>query len=295
MNYKAILAAAVSCVALATTASAVDFQIQRIDAATLKFDGDIDKESADALFKALDDRVRTLRVTSPGGDMWQGILIGKYIHDHRITVEVDNLCASSCANYLFLAAASKRVLPGAVLGFHGDLIGEMSGEKQAALRKLGEPTEAATKDPADIIERNQRLELAFRDRVGLGQGFFVHANDRVHEFWKTLGRKRAEPTGEIVVTTADEVKRFPIGELETAMHLVEELSTKNIKFEWKMTASVDSGYGDIIYFPSRETLERFGICGIMDYPYPASNTELKETDLLKKRPELHVLGDFPSA
>ncbi len=290
MRYKALWLAAAA-FALALNASAADFQIQRIDAGTLKFDGAIDKESADALFKALDERVTTLRVTSPGGDMWHGIQIGKYIHDHRITVEVDGECASSCANYLFLGAVSKRLLPGAVLGFHGDLIGEMPAEKQAALRRRGEPTAPTSDDPADIIEINQRLEIAFRDRVGLRQDFYVHANDRVHEYWKTLGRTHKEVSSEIIVTTAAETRRFPPGELQTAMQFAEELGKKKIKFELNMTA-VESDYGDIIYFPSRATLERFGIRGIGDYPYPASETELRNTTLLKNSPTLHVVGDF---
>lgn len=294
MNYKA-LGLSAAAFALSLNAGAAAFQIQRIDAGTLRFDGAIDKESADALFKALDERVTTLRVTSPGGDMWHGILIGKYIHDHRITVEVDGECASSCANYLFLGAVRKRLLPGAVLGFHGDLIGRMSGEKQAELRRLGEPASQTTEDPVDLLENNQRLELAFRDRVGLGQDFYVYANDRVHEYWKTLGRTHKELTGEIVVKAAGETRRFPISELQTAMQFAEELSKKKIEFKMDMTAGVESDYGDIIYFPSRATLERFGIRGIGDYLYPVSDAELRNTMLMKKSPKLHVLGDFPGA
>lgn len=290
MRYKALWLAAAF--ALASNAGAASFQIQRIDAATLKFDGAIDKESADALFKALDERVTTLRVTSPGGDMWHGIQIGKYIHDHRITVEVDGECVSSCANYLFLGAVGKRLLPGAVLGFHGDMIGEMPAEKQAALRRLGEPAGQTTDHPADAIERNQRLEIAFRDKVGLGQDFYVHANDRVHEYWQTLGRAHKEVSGEVLVTTAAETRRFPLGELQAAMQFAEELGKKKIEFKMDMTAGVESDYADIIYFPSRATLERFGIRGIGDYPYPASSAELRNTSLLKKLPKLHVVGDF---
>jgi hypothetical protein len=208
---------------------------------------------------------------------------------------VDGECSSSCANYLFLGAVRKRLLPGAVLGFHGDLIGRMPGEKQAELRRLGEPASQTSDDPAELLENNQRLELAFRERAGLGQDFYVYASDRVHEHWKTLGRTHKEVTGEIVVKAAGETRHFPIGELQAAMQFAQELSKKNIEFKMGVTAGVESDYGDIIYFPSRATLERFGIRGIGDYPYPVSDAELRNTTLVKKSPKLHVLGDFPDA
>lgn len=56
--------------AFATGAHASDVQIERIGANTVNFDGLINRDSKDALPAAFDDRVTTLRITSPGGDLW---------------------------------------------------------------------------------------------------------------------------------------------------------------------------------------------------------------------------------
>jgi hypothetical protein len=277
------------------TANASDFQITRINSNIIKFEGSIDRESREALIKSFDDRVTTLRITSPGGNLDDGVIIGKYINDRKITVEVEDTCASSCANYIFLGAVKKRLLPGAILGFHGDLLNKMSPEKMTALRRLGEPTEDASQKTIDLdemLERNQRLELTFRDKVGVRQDFFVYANERVMERWEKLGGKRKELEGEVLVTVNDEVKKFAINELQTALRLAEEFEKKGLAFKLDMKVTTGGNLSNIIYFPSRVTLERFGIGGIISYPYPATKVELEKMTLQKKYPGTIVVCDF---
>jgi hypothetical protein len=282
--------------ALTAGAHATEFHIKRIDANTVKFDGLITKDSKDALLAALDDRVTMLRITSPGGDLWAGIIIGKFVHDHRIAVEVEDLCASSCANFVFLGAIKKRLLQGAVLGFHGNLVGEMSNEKSAALRRLGEPAEPVARtspDFLDMFERNQRFELAFRDKVGLRPDFFNYADERVFARWKQLGRKMTEPIQEVVLTEKNNVTHFPPDQLQAALERLETLNKQGIEATVSMEVKLGGkDYSDMIYFPSRKTLERFGITGITDYPYPATEAELKTMNVFKTVPGAIVIGDF---
>ena len=60
-----------------------------------------------------------LVVTSTGGDVSAALKMAERIHTLRSSLVVSGLCLSSCANYLFLSAKEKVVLPGAVVGFHG--------------------------------------------------------------------------------------------------------------------------------------------------------------------------------
>lgn len=66
--------------------------------------------------------VKKLKISSGGGDTNEGMNIGEFVRDRRLAVEVDGLCLSSCANYIFTAGATKHV--GILAGFicyHGNV------------------------------------------------------------------------------------------------------------------------------------------------------------------------------
>ena len=86
---------------------------------TLRFKGDIDKSTAEEFFKVVTPSTQQIIVSSGGGDAETGLAIAEYIFNHKIDIVVEGHCASSCANYLFLAANKKTVRPGSWLGFHG--------------------------------------------------------------------------------------------------------------------------------------------------------------------------------
>src|SRR5690606_21674381 len=52
---------------------------------------------------------RRLLVRSPGGLALVGLEIGRLVHELQMDVEVNEFCASSCANYIFTAARRKYV------------------------------------------------------------------------------------------------------------------------------------------------------------------------------------------
>ena len=47
------------------------------------------------------------------------MLIGEWIFDHEIDVIVDEICFSSCANYIFTAGKNKIIEKDAIVGWHG--------------------------------------------------------------------------------------------------------------------------------------------------------------------------------
>ncbi len=65
-------------------------------------------------------------LNSPGGDSKSAIQIGMEISKHSFAVVVNNICASSCANYLFPAGKWKIIAEGGILIWHGSYASECS-------------------------------------------------------------------------------------------------------------------------------------------------------------------------
>ena len=59
-------------------------------------------------------------INSGGGDTIYGRKIGKFIFDNKLDVQVDTMCFSSCANYIFTAGKNKIINKDSYVGWHGN-------------------------------------------------------------------------------------------------------------------------------------------------------------------------------
>lgn len=84
-----------------------------------RISGYISARIAGLAHAALEHGVRTIRITSGGGDILPALSLARDIHRHHATVIVEGICGGACANYLFLAAAKRTVRPGALVIFSG--------------------------------------------------------------------------------------------------------------------------------------------------------------------------------
>lgn len=158
---------------------AQEFEVKRIDATRVKFEGRIGSVSAHVLLNTLKPDVKELIIYSPGGDASYAAVIGSYINEHQIAIVVDGLCASACANYVFLASPKKTLLTGSVLGFHGSLLSKKNEQQLQELRLRPLPDQAkldqVRADHLDDIKNvfldNERLELQILDKVNLNNAF----------------------------------------------------------------------------------------------------------------------------
>ena len=100
--------------------------------------------------------VKLFVVNSTGGEVDPALDVADAMLAHGISLIVDGVCLSSCANYWFLAARRKVVLENAFVGWHG--IPRMSGIPDSADAK----TRAA-------LERTVVRSDAFFVRVGVHQ------------------------------------------------------------------------------------------------------------------------------
>lgn len=96
------------------------YSIEHIDDA-LRIKGDITFSMYEEISSYLEESpIKRFVITSPGGDIDAGIKIGRLMHKNSIDLEIIGHCISSCANYLFTAAANKKIHDGAVVVWHGN-------------------------------------------------------------------------------------------------------------------------------------------------------------------------------
>lgn len=164
-----------SCLLLATAHSA---EITRIDAHTLLLKGGIERGDDAKLKQMYAPGTTLLKVRSVGGDSEAAILMGSFIHDKNLDLEVEVGCASSCANYLFPAARHKFIPAGAVLGFHGTMYltalagAEEMRKQMVASGMLPDEVEKQLPGMVEYINRIARLESEFTARIGVSPQFY---------------------------------------------------------------------------------------------------------------------------
>lgn len=93
-----------------------------IDGSVVRFTGVLNPASVERFFRRIgpvQDQIDTLIINSRGGVTISGRRIGDWVHQSRITVIVQHVCFSSCANYIFTAAPRKIIRADAIVGWHG--------------------------------------------------------------------------------------------------------------------------------------------------------------------------------
>lgn len=99
-------------------------------------------------------------VRSLGGDVENGMKMGEAILDRGAAVHVFGFCASSCANYIFLAGTERHVMLDSVVFFHGGIISQ-------TLQSPGLTVAGRTKVGYSLERQAQLLK-----RAGIDSDFF---------------------------------------------------------------------------------------------------------------------------
>jgi len=87
---------------------------------TLCLQGNITIEGAnDAIEILAKHNIERILIISPGGDAFAALRIAMQMLKSHVDVYVSEICASSCANYIFLAANQKFILKDSVVAWHG--------------------------------------------------------------------------------------------------------------------------------------------------------------------------------
>jgi hypothetical protein len=173
---------------------------------TVYYTGNMSKPSSAAFDAAVAGiprgQITRIVMNSGGGDTVAGRHIGRWVKSMGVVVEVDTICFSSCADYVFPAGRARVIRADAFVGWHGNerqfavlaarrgvsvadelrkfAPKELSAEQQAAfVREVGETLEITQKDEAD-----------FYAQLGLNDAFAVCAvGDELEKRFGFTGRK----------------------------------------------------------------------------------------------------------
>ncbi|MGZ3653126.1 MAG: hypothetical protein ACXVB9_19615 [Bdellovibrionota bacterium] len=155
----------------------------------MHFQGAIVEGEFDRFIEKFDDGVDTIVVDSPGGLITEGLRIGQFLLAKKVTVDVQGICMSSCANYLFLAG-KRRVISRGIVGYHGNHTAFMKTvnatvdglPKELALQiwsaSYGLPASATEAEILAEIEKSKvtvAAEGKFFAELGISQDLFDRA------------------------------------------------------------------------------------------------------------------------
>ena len=177
----------------------------------LGYAGSLTADGLEQLKRADDPSVRTLAIRSPGGDVAVGIAFGEWVHGRGLDVVVVDFCISSCANYVFTAARTKRVVPGAFVAWHGNShqldmraqIADAAASPEEAERAFGFMRELRTK------------EAAYFAKIG------------VSECLCRIGTERLESPGLFTMSPAD-MQRFGVDNVLAAPEGRDDVPTETL-------------------------------------------------------------------
>lgn len=102
---------------------------KRVSSETITFTGEITKDDVTSFQRIYRSTDTTLILNSSGGLNGPALRIAEtLIKNKKLETVVRGLCASSCADYLFLAGSTRKIDHG-VVGYHGSLRAYLESEK----------------------------------------------------------------------------------------------------------------------------------------------------------------------
>jgi hypothetical protein len=171
-------------------ASAEPAQI-RVLGDTIYYTGNLSKASSRAFDVAVAGlargQVTRLVISSGGGDTVAGRHVGRWVRDMAMVVEVDVICFSSCADYVFPAGRARVIRGDAFVGWHGnerqfEVLAARQGVTLSEELARFTPKELAPEQRAAVVQEflqsiavTRQAEADFYASLGLSDAFAVCA------------------------------------------------------------------------------------------------------------------------
>jgi len=167
-----------------TKSKAVGHWVTKSDG-TIHFTGTVAPGAAAGLTAALTPATKTVVATVTGGDLAEGLAIGRTLHDRKLGLTIEGACAGPCADYWFPAATTRRTTSGGWLGYAPDLA-ETDGataESRAAEAKL------YTDSGLDSTKFHAAMDAELRENPGAGVAASPRSGTRPRR-WPRCGCRR---------------------------------------------------------------------------------------------------------
>lgn len=176
-----------------------------IDNKTLSFKGNITNNEYTIFLPFYKKSINKLILNSRGGETYAALQIANKLLGQIELVEIYNICASSCANYLFVLGEKKVINQDSLVGYHGNVTATM--ENRSALRNQMY-SQGLSENQIDNLFKNYfepqvELEREFYSKLGISQDLF----DRSYQEDKGMndGKKYA-----LLAPTKETFRRYGI-------------------------------------------------------------------------------------
>jgi len=177
--------------------------------------GKLEEETVESFIRIANTKeIKTLIITSPGGSISAGVSLGNWVYKNQVNIEVDRVCMSSCANYVFSAGKLKKINNGALIVWHG-------GAEQKNFREMLDYFRV-------LSGRLQKREVLSEEEM-----LFLVENEARYPIWE---KQTALQKGLFDLLGIDEyitrIGQEPINFLESwtiPIHIMEKFGLNNIK------------------------------------------------------------------
>lgn len=158
-----------------------------IDNHTLRFEGSVEISDISSFQEHVSDDIKTIILNCGGGNVLGAIPIAERIQRQHIDIIVDGICASSCANYFFIAANNKKVLEGSLVLFHGGItpLLEQEGKIAEEMTKAG-ATKAQIESQTKDLHEGAIKERAIYKKAGVDMSLLEYSHRTTngkYNFW----------------------------------------------------------------------------------------------------------------
>lgn len=179
-----------------------------------RYVGRLSDDDVEKFLVAADRRsIHHLLITSQGGSVLAGVRLGEWVRTRGISVVVDQLCMSSCANYVFPAGREKIIRPNSLVVWHGGAEQKNFREMRQRLKRTSDvKASGGSLSPEDerFHSENARFTEIWEAQVEAQRSLL--AAIQVDEYITRIGQ---EPVfyGEPWTVPLDTMKLFGISEV----------------------------------------------------------------------------------
>jgi hypothetical protein len=138
------------------------------------FEGEITKQSVDVLIsKIRKDKIGTVIMSSPGGDMDEGLRLAQFVYENNIIVKVNSYCHSACT-IAFFSSKNRQMGEDAIIGLHNITVtvSENSRDKRITLKEATDIANEAVVTSARVIAFYASVGIPAKDlsKIAMKQG-----------------------------------------------------------------------------------------------------------------------------
>lgn len=119
------------------------------DTRTIFYRGELEPSAVAEFVALLDSKPRPIVITSGGGDEFASMTMAEAILRHGVPIRIEGYCLSGCANAVMIAARSRTIAPGSIIGLHGSAV--------ASLARYTDIGRAPPPGMRQLVQRYERL------------------------------------------------------------------------------------------------------------------------------------------